>query len=71
MNYITNDVIRKDRSELSNNKKQEQNNYTENKDVNILEKFSVYYTIFLIRQILYFNFNFLNLYFIPLVVKLQ
>jgi hypothetical protein len=42
MNYITNDVIRKDRSELSNNKKQEQNNYTENRDVNILEKFSVY-----------------------------
>jgi len=42
MNYTTNDVIRKDRSELSNNKKQEQNNYTENRDVNILEKFSAY-----------------------------
>jgi hypothetical protein len=42
MNYITNDVIRKDRSELSNNKRQTQNNYTENRDVNILEKFSVY-----------------------------
>ena len=37
-----NDVIRKDRSELSNNNKQTQKNYTENKDVNALEKFSAY-----------------------------
>ena len=42
MNIIANDAIRKDRSELSNNKKQEQNNYTENRDVNTLEKFSTY-----------------------------
>ena len=42
MNILANDVIRKDRSELSNNKKQEQNNYTENRDVNTLEKFSAY-----------------------------
>jgi len=42
MNYTTNDVIRKDRSELSNNNKQTQKNYTENRDVNTLEKFSAY-----------------------------
>lgn len=42
MNIIANDAIRKDRSQLSNNKKQEQNNYTENRDVNTLEKFSTY-----------------------------